>query len=105
MADLTAARRSHAPRLAYGIGWEVVVQHEMLAVFTFQRIDDLLILAGSQGGGNQRLGFASGKERRTMGPRQDPRLAHDLADGFGVASVDTRLSSQNLAADHITFES
>src|SRR3546814_6085295 len=39
MADLAPAGRTHAARLAHRVGREVVVQHEMLAVFARQRVE------------------------------------------------------------------
>jgi hypothetical protein len=38
------------------------MQHEVVAVFALQRVDDLLILTCAEGGHHQRLGFTAGKE-------------------------------------------
>jgi hypothetical protein len=64
------------------------VQHEVLAVFALERVDDLLVLAGAQRGHDQRLGLAAGEQRRAVGARQDADFGHDRADGLGVAAVD-----------------
>ena len=39
------------------------MQHEVLLVRAFQRIDELLVLAGAQRGHHERLGFAAGEQR------------------------------------------
>ena len=36
------------------------MQHEVFAIFAFKRIDNLLVLARAQGGGDQRLSLAAG---------------------------------------------
>ncbi len=38
------------------------MQHEILAIFAFQRIDDLFILSGAKCGDNQGLGFTAGEK-------------------------------------------
>ena len=73
VADFAPARRSHAARFTDRVGREVVVQHEVLAVLAFQRVDDLLVLAGAQGRDAERLRLAAGEQRGAMGARQDMR--------------------------------
>ena len=74
MADLAPAGRAHAARFAGRIGREVVVQHEMLAVLAFERVDDLLVLAGAERGDDERLGLAAGEQRRAVRARQHADL-------------------------------
>jgi hypothetical protein len=38
------------------------VQHEAVAVFAGQRVDDLLVAVGAERGNSQRLGFATGEQ-------------------------------------------
>ena len=45
----------------------------MLAIVAIERIDDLLVLAGAQGGGDQCLCLAAGEQGRAVGARQDRR--------------------------------
>ena len=74
VADLAPAGRPHAAGLAGRVRREVVVQHEVLAVLAFERVDDLLVLAGAERGDDERLGLAAGEQRRAMGARQDADL-------------------------------
>ena len=104
MADLAPAGRAHAARLVGRIGREVVVQHEGLAGFALQRVDDLLILAGAQRGDHERLGLAPGEEGRAMGPRQHADLAFDRTHGLGVAPVDAPAGLQDRAAHDLLLQ-
>ena len=99
MTDLTTLRRTNAAALTGGIRREVVVQHEALAVFTRERIDDLLITSGTQGCHNQSLRFTASKQRRTMGARKHARTDGDRTDRARIAPVDPRLAGQNTAAN------
>ena len=103
VADFAATRGTHAAGFTHRVGGEVVVQHEALAVLAFQRVDDLLILAGAQRGHAEGLGFAAGEQRGAMGARQDADLGHDRADGAGVAAVDPDARVENGVADDVGF--
>ena len=103
MADFAPSRRSDPAGLADRIGREVVVQHEVRAAFTNERVDDLLVLAGAERGDNHGLRFTAGEQRRAVGPRQEPGLGNDLADGLGVAAVDARSGLQDRATDNVGF--
>ena len=59
MADFAASGAAHAAGFTDRVGREVVMQHEVFAVFARQRVDDLLILAGAERGDDQRLRFAA----------------------------------------------
>jgi len=74
------------------------VEHEAVAVLAHQRVDDLLVLLGAEGGDHQRLGLAAGEQRRAVGARQHAQPDLDRPHGAGVASVDARLAFENLAA-------
>ena len=104
VADLAAAGRTHAARFADGVGREVIMQHEALAIFAGQRIDHLLVLAGAERGHDQRLGLAAGKQGRAVGARQGADFADDRADRLGVATVDAHAGIQDLAADDVRFQ-
>jgi hypothetical protein len=75
-----------------------------LAVLAGERVDDLLVAPGAERDGDEGLGFASGKQGRTMGARQhaDPRA--DRTHGARVAAVDARLAVEDLAAHDLRFE-
>jgi hypothetical protein len=104
MADLTAARAAHASRLAHRIGGEVIVQHEILAVFTLEAVDHLLILAGAQRHHAQRLRLATGEQRRAVRARQHAHFGDDLTYCLGVAPVDAQPGIQDRIAHDIGFE-
>ena len=104
VADLAPAGRAHAAGLAGRVGREVVVQHEVLAVLAFQRVDDLLVLAGAEGGDRQRLGLAAGEQRRAVRARQHADLARDRAHRLGVAAVDALAGRQDGAAHDVALE-
>jgi hypothetical protein len=76
VADFTALRATHATRFAGGERRHVVVEHEAVAVFAGQRVDDLLVALGAERGHHQRLRFATGEQRRAVGARQhDERIS------------------------------
>ena len=92
------------PASPIDVGREIVVQHEMLAVFAFERVDDLLVLAGAERRDHQRLGFAAGEQRRAMRARQHADFGRDRPHGLGVAAVDARLAVQHGAAHDLVLD-
>ena len=101
MADLAPARRTHAARLADRIGGEVVVEQETLLVRAVERIDILLVLAGAQGGDDERLRLAAGEQGRAVGARQDADLREDRTDSRQIAAVDAALVVEDVPAHHL----
>ena len=80
------------------------MQHEMLTILAFQRIDDLLVLAGAQRIDHKRLGLAAGKQRRSVSAFQNTDLGHDLAHCLGVPTVDANPGFQDVAAHDFLFK-
>jgi hypothetical protein len=80
------------------------MQHEILAVLPFERVDDLLILTGPERRHRQRLRLASGEQCRAVSPPKDPDLARNRPDGVGIATVNPRSPAQNSATDDLLFE-
>ncbi len=80
------------------------MEHEAVAVLALQRVDDLLVALGAQGGHHQRLRLTAREQRRAVRARQHRRADLDRAHRAGVATVDTRLAVQNLAAHDLRFE-
>ena len=99
VADLAAAGRPHAARLAHRVGREIVVEHEGFLVGPLQRVDELLVVAGAERGDAERLGLAAGEQRRAVGAGQDADLGDDRAHGLDVAAVDADAAVEDLAAD------
>ena len=104
VADLTPAGRAHAPGLAHRIGREIVVQHEVLAVLAFERVDDLLVLPGAERRDAQRLRLAAGEQGGAVRARQHAHLGDDRAHGAGVAPVDAQPGVQDGVADDVGFQ-
>jgi hypothetical protein len=80
------------------------MQHEMLAELALQRVDDLLVLAGAEGGDTERLGLAAGEQSGAVGARQDADLGDDGADGLGVPPVDAQAGIEDGVADDVGLQ-
>ncbi len=80
------------------------MQHEVLAVLAVERVDDLLVLAGAERGGRQRLRLAAGEQRRAVGARQHAHLGADRPHRLGVAAVDAATGLQDRAAHDLRFQ-
>ena len=80
------------------------MQHEAVGVFTGKRVNNLLVAGSTQSRYGEGLGFATGKKGRTMCTRQYAGLDIQRTDGAGIATVDTRLTIQNLGADNVGFQ-
>ncbi len=92
VADLATAGAAQERHFAHRERREVVVQHEALLGFAFEGFQPLHVLAGAERGGDQRLGFAAGEDRRTVRARQHADLDPDVADLVELAAVRTTLA-------------
>src|SRR5262245_59679694 len=90
MADLAPAGSTDAASLDDRERREVVVQEERILVGPLQRVDELLVLAGTESGDHHRLGLAAREQRGAVGARQYADLGHDRTHGLHVAAVDAR---------------
>ncbi len=89
VADLTAARAAEELHLPDREGREVVVEHEaLLVVGLLHRVDDLRVLARSQGHRDERLCLAAGEEGRPVGARKHAHFAGDRADLVEAPAVE-----------------
>ena len=104
VADFTPLGAAHASGLTNRIGREVVVKQELLLVGARQRVDVLLILAGTERGNHHRLCFAAGEQRRAVGARQHADFGDDLAHGLGIAAVDALAGVENVPANDLGFQ-
>ena len=100
VADLAPARAANRPDFAHRERGEVVVEHELLGVFVDQPVNALFIAAGSQGDGDQCLGFAALKDGRAMHARQhvDCGTRSSRSDLL-IASVGPRARQDQIAHD------
>ncbi len=104
VTDLAPARPAHAAGFTHREGREVVVQQEGFLIGPLQSVDELLVLAGTQRGNHQRLGFAAGEQRRAMGARQHADFGHDRADRLQIASVDAFAGVEDVPAHDLGFQ-
>ena len=80
------------------------MQHEGPIVLSFQRINALLILCGTQCHDRETLRFPSGEQGGAVGPRQHPHLAGDRANVGRPPTVSPDASLQNHVADFAIFQ-
>ena len=80
------------------------MQHEAVGVFTGKRVNNLLVARSTQSRYGKGLGFATGKQGGAVCTRQYAGLDIQRTDGAGIATVDTRLTIQNLGADNVGFQ-
>ena len=80
------------------------MEHERLAAFAFERVDDLRVAAGAERRGHQRLRLAAREQRRTVRTRQHAHLHGDRANRRRVAAVDARLTVEDALADDVALE-
>ena len=85
-------------------GGEVVVQHEAVAVFAHDRVNDLLVLLGAERGNDQRLRFTAGEQGTAVRTRQNAQADVDGTYRAGVPTVDAGLAIQNLLTDDFTLQ-
>ncbi len=74
------------------------MQQEAFLVGAFQGVDELLVVAGAQGGDHQGLGLAAGEQGRAVGAGQDAHFRNDRTHLVQVAAVDALLGQQHVAA-------
>ena len=80
------------------------MQQEVLFVRPFQRVDELLVLAGAERGDHQSLRLAAGKDGGAVGARENADLRQDRAHGRQIAAVDANLVVENIPADHLGLQ-
>ena len=56
------------------------MQHEIVAIASFQRVDDLLVFAGAKGGHHESLCFTTGEQGGTMGALEHTNFCNNGAD-------------------------
>ena len=70
----------------------------------FERVDELLVLAGAERGDDERLRLAAGEQRRAVRARQHVHLGDDRAHGLEVAAVDAAAGLDDVAAHDLLLE-
>ena len=80
------------------------MEHELLIVLAVERIDQLLVVAGAQGGHDQGLGLAAGEQRRAVGAAEDAHFRDDLTHLIDLAAVDANAGVQDVATHDVGFQ-
>ena len=101
MTDLATAGAAQERHFANRERREVVVQHEALLGFAFEGLQPLHVFAGAQRGRDQRLRFAAGEDRRTVGAGQHADFDPDIADLVELAAIGTALLLDHLLAEDL----
>src|SRR6056297_335001 len=104
VTNFAATRCANTTSFTYGVRREVVVEQERILTLAFQRINDLHIAGGTQRGGHDGLGLATGKQGRTMNTGQNAHFNFDRTHGFVVATVNPRLAVDNLLAYNVFLD-
>ena len=79
------------------------MQHERLAVFARQSVNNLFVLIRSQRGDNQRLCFTAGEQSGTVRARQNADFGRNRTDRFRIAAVNAHACFQNRVAHRMIF--
>ena len=80
------------------------MQHEGVFLLAFQGIQQLSVACGTEGGDDQRLGFATGEQCRAVGLVQHADFDGQRTHGTGVATVDTRFAVDDVLAHGAVFD-
>ena len=82
------------------LSWHI----ENCCISSFQGINDLHIAGGTQRGGHDGLGLATGKQGGTVNAGQNAHFNFDRANSLVVATVDPGLAIDNLLANHALLD-
>ena len=100
VADFAAAGATHEANFSDGKRGEIVVEHEALLGFAFETFETLHVVAGTEGGGNQGLSFAAGKNGAAVDAGKDSSFDPDFANLIELASVGAALVIDDLVAEN-----
>src|SRR5262249_32894616 len=97
VADLSPAGSANRPAFANAKRWEVVIQHEFLAVLFTQTVDALFVADSSKRGCDQSLGFTAGEDSGAVRSRQNADLTSDIAQLPRIPAVDALAFEDQIA--------
>src|SRR5882762_3582615 len=105
VADFAAARAAKEFHFTNAERREVVVQHEAVELVLLEKqVEALHIFLGAESESSERLGFATGKESRTVDAREQADFAGDQANLVKGAAVGTAASVEHIVAENILAE-
>src|SRR5882757_2082546 len=101
MSYFAASGSTHESNLSHRERREVVVEHEAFLGFALEAFQSLHVVAGAEGGRDQRLGFTARKNRAAVGARQDADFNPDVANLIEGAAVGTAFVLNDCVAEDI----
>ena len=104
VTDFAALRATHHAGLADAVWREVVVQHEAIGAVAGQLVDVLGVTLGTQGCNDHGLGFTTGEQGGAVGTRQYAGGDGQGADHLRIATIDTRLATNDATTDDAAFQ-
>ena len=104
VADFAPARAADRPHFADRERREVVVEHELLRVLLEQAVDALLVAAGAERDGHERLRLAALEQRRAVHAREHVDLALEIARSVLLSRPSGRVPAEDQIADDVLFQ-
>ncbi len=101
VADFAAAGAGHTSDFTDAVRREVVVEHEAALLLALVGFEPLGVVAGAEGRGDERLGFAAGEQGGAVGAGQDADLDVDLADLVEGAAIRADAIVEDLVAEDV----
>ena len=92
MTDFTSFWPAGKSGFTHAVGWEVVMQQEIVSIGSCQRIDNRCITHRAQCCGDNRLGFTASKHCRPVGLIQKSDFDTNITNGFGIATINSWLT-------------
>ena len=80
------------------------MEQEVVSTLAHQLVEVLRITGGAQGRGNQRLSFATGEQRGTVGTRQNASTHVQTTDHVFFTAINTRLACQYAATNNVFLD-
>ena len=80
------------------------MEHESLFACAFERVDELLVLAGAERSNDDRLRLTAGKQCRPVRPGQHVHFREDRPHRLQVAPVDALAGLDDVAAHNLAFQ-
>ena len=80
------------------------MEHEAIAVLTFECINDLLVAGSAQSSNHQSLGLTAGKQGRAVSTWQYAIANFNRTHCACIATINPWLTIQNLATHNLRFD-
>ena len=80
------------------------MQQEAFFAGAFQRVDELLVVAGAQGRHDQRLRLAAREQRRAVGARQHMHFRSDRTHSLQITPIDAAARADDVTPHDVGFQ-